>query len=66
MMPTITSEMTVTQVLQRHPGTLPVFNRHRVDACCSGAAPLAAAAAAAGIAAEELLAALETAAREPA
>ena len=66
MTPTITSEMTVNQALERYPATLPVFNRYRVDACCGGAAPLAVAAAAAGVAVEELLAALEAAAGQPA
>ncbi len=63
MTPTITSGMTVNQVLQQYPSTLPVFNRYRVDACCGGVAPLAVAAAAAGVAVEELLAALEAAAQ---
>lgn len=61
MTATITSEMTVNQVLQEYPATLPVFNKYRVDACCGGAAPLSGAAAAAGIPVEELLAALQAA-----
>ncbi len=66
MTPTITSEMTVNQVLEQYPATLPVFNRYRVDACCGGGAPLAVAAAAAGVPVEELLAALQAAARQAA
>ena len=66
MTPTITSEMTVNQVLQQYPSTLPVLNRYRVDACCGGMAPLAVAAAAAGVAVEELLAALDAAAQQAA
>jgi iron-sulfur cluster repair protein YtfE (RIC family) len=63
---TITGEMTVNQVLQEYPATLPVFNQYRVDACCGGAATLAVAAAAAGTSLEELLAALEASAHPPA
>ena len=66
MTPSISSEMTVNQVLQTYPATLPIFNRYRVDACCGGAATLAVAAAAAGIPLEELVAALEAAAQHAA
>jgi iron-sulfur cluster repair protein YtfE (RIC family) len=55
--------MTVNQVLQQYPATLPVFNRYRVDACCGRVAPLAVAAA---VPVEELLAALEAAAQRTA
>ncbi len=54
MTPAITSEMTVNQVLQNYPSTLPVFNRYRVDACCGGVARLAGAAAAAGVAVRDV------------
>ncbi len=63
-MPTIRGDMTVNQVLQEHPVTLPVFNEYRVDACCGGAARLDVAAAAAGVTVEELLAALRGAAEQ--
>lgn len=65
MRATITSEMTVNQVLQQYPTTLPVFNQCRVDACCGGGAKLAVAAAAAGVPVDELVAALEAATRQP-
>ena len=48
MRPAISGDMTVNQVLQEYPATLPVFNQYRVDACCGGAARLDVAAAAAG------------------
>jgi len=66
MVSALTSDMTVNQVLQQYPATLPVFNQYRVDACCGGAAPLAVAAAAAGIPLEDFMAALQSAARQPA
>ncbi len=65
MGPTISGEMTVNQVLQRYPATLPVFNQYRVDACCGGAAPLSVAAAA-GVTLEDLIAALRAAAQHAA
>ena len=66
MKSTITSDMTVNEVLRQYPATLPVFNQYRVDACCGGGATLAVAAAAAGIAVEDLVAALEAATRQAA
>jgi len=66
MRPAISGDMTVNQVLQEYPATLPVFNQYRVDACCGGAARLDVAAAAAGISLGELLAALRAAARSAA
>lgn len=61
MAPAITSDMTVNQVLQQYPVTLPVFNRYRVDACCGGGATLAVAAAAAGVSVEKLVSAVQAA-----
>jgi len=58
--------MTVNQVLQEYPATMPVFNQYRVDACCGGAVRLDVAAAAAGISVEDLLAALRAAAGQAA
>ncbi len=66
MTPTISGEMTVNQVLQQCPATLPVFTQYRVDACCGGAAPLSVAAAAAGVPLEDLIAALRAAAQHAA
>lgn len=66
MKSTIRGDMTVDEVLRQYPATLPVFNQYRVDACCGGGATLAVAAAAAGIAVEDLVAALEAAARQAA
>jgi regulator of cell morphogenesis and NO signaling len=37
-------QMTVNEVIRRFPGAVDIFNRHGIDACCGGAAPVAAAA----------------------
>ena len=33
-------EMTVGEIANAHPETLPVFQRHRIDLCCGGRLPL--------------------------
>lgn len=38
-------ELTVNETIRRFPRTVEVFNRHGIDACCGGAAPVAEAAA---------------------
>lgn len=32
----ITREMTVNQVIKLYPGTIGVFNKFNIDACCGG------------------------------
>lgn len=32
--------MTVNAAIERYPATVAVFNRHGIDACCGGAAPV--------------------------
>ena len=55
----IDPRMTVNQVIERFPGTLPVFDRHGIDSCCGGALPLASAAERHGIQPGELVDELE-------
>ncbi|MBF0170365.1 MAG: DUF542 domain-containing protein [Nitrospinae bacterium] len=47
-MPPITGEMTINDVIRRHPATMAVFNKYRVDSCCGGAQSVATAAAVGG------------------
>ena len=37
-------QMSVNETIRRFPATVEVFNRHGIDACCGGAAPVAEAA----------------------
>jgi regulator of cell morphogenesis and NO signaling len=37
----ITAGMTVNEIISKHPETIAVFSRHRIDSCCGGALPLA-------------------------
>ncbi|HEY0809582.1 MAG TPA: DUF542 domain-containing protein [Longimicrobiales bacterium] len=37
----ISPEMTVNEIVQRYPTTLPVFRSFGIDTCCGGALPLA-------------------------
>ncbi|HSK21162.1 MAG TPA: DUF542 domain-containing protein [Longimicrobiales bacterium] len=37
-------QLTVNEAIRRYPGTVAIFNRHGIDACCGGAAPVAEAA----------------------
>lgn len=39
------SELTVNEVIRRHPAAVELFNRYGIDACCGGAAPIGEAAA---------------------
>jgi regulator of cell morphogenesis and NO signaling len=36
-------ELTVNEVIARHPATVEVFNRFDIDSCCGGAVPVRAA-----------------------
>ena len=36
-MAVITPEMTINDVVKKHPETMKVFNDHEVDSCCGGA-----------------------------
>lgn len=36
--------LTVNETIRRFPATVEVFNRHGIDACCGGSAPIAEAA----------------------
>ena len=33
----ITEDMTINDVVKKHPETMKVFNDHQVDSCCGGA-----------------------------
>ena len=57
--PRIDPAWTVNEVLQRHPGTVAVFNAFGIDACCGGASPLSEAARRDGADLDALVAALE-------
>jgi regulator of cell morphogenesis and NO signaling len=37
----ITADLTVNEIITRHPATVAVFQRHGIDSCCGGALPLA-------------------------
>lgn len=54
----ITKEMTVNQVLKLYPGTVGVFNKFNIDACCGGNRNLEQAAREDKAALEELLSTL--------
>lgn len=36
----IDPKLTVVEIARRHPETLPVFAKYRIDLCCGGAHPL--------------------------
>lgn len=54
----ITEEMTVNQILKLYPGTIGVFNKFNIDACCGGNRSLKQAAMEDKVSIEDLLAAL--------
>jgi regulator of cell morphogenesis and NO signaling len=59
-------ELTVNDAIRRYPGTVTVFNRFGIDACCGGAVSILEAADRDGADIEELIDALaEVAAAEP-
>lgn len=49
----------VNELIRLHPGTVEVFNRHGIDACCGGAASVREAALRDGVDSERLLAELQ-------
>lgn len=58
----IDANLTVNEVIRRHPATVAVFNDFGIDACCGGAAPLAQAAMRDGVDPVALLEAVRAAA----
>jgi len=61
-MANITGEMTINEVINKHPETMKVFNKRNVDSCCGGAQSLKVVAAVAGVDLDALLAELTAAA----
>jgi regulator of cell morphogenesis and NO signaling len=51
-------DLSVNEVVRRWPATVEVFNRHGIDACCGGAAPVCEAAVRDGASADAVLAEL--------
>ena len=39
-MPKITEDMIINDVVAKHPESMKIFNRHKVDSCCGGAASI--------------------------
>jgi iron-sulfur cluster repair protein YtfE (RIC family) len=56
--------LAVNEVIRLYPATVDVFNRHGIDACCGGAAPVREAAVRDGADAERVLEELRQAAGE--
>jgi regulator of cell morphogenesis and NO signaling len=54
----IDTNVSVNQMVARHPETMPVFNRFGLDTCCGGGAPIAEAARRDGADLNELVKAL--------
>jgi iron-sulfur cluster repair protein YtfE (RIC family) len=54
----INPELTVNEIMVRHPASIDVFNRFGIDSCCGGGVPLADAAGRDGADLDDLLAAL--------
>lgn len=59
----ITPDMTVNQVIQAYPQTIPVFNQYGIDSCCGGGVAIALAAERDGVAPAVLLEKLNNAVR---
>jgi regulator of cell morphogenesis and NO signaling len=57
-MATITEDMTINEVIKKHPETMGVFNDFKVDSCCGGGQSIAVTAAVAGANVPELITAL--------
>jgi regulator of cell morphogenesis and NO signaling len=58
----IVKEMSINQVISKHPETVGVFNRYNIDSCCGGYETLENAAKNKGIDIAKLIEALEKAA----
>tara|TARA_B100000315_G_scaffold90209_1_gene82925 strand:+ start:1478 stop:1675 length:198 start_codon:yes stop_codon:yes gene_type:complete len=54
----ITEDMTINDVVQKHPETLKVFNDFKVDSCCGGAESIATTAAVSNVNIPQLMEAL--------
>jgi regulator of cell morphogenesis and NO signaling len=61
----ITPDTQVAAIARQHPGTIKVFQRHRIDFCCGGKRPLAAACVELGLAVPEVLGEVQAAAAGP-
>ncbi len=55
---TITKDITINDVVTKHPETLKVFNYFKVDSCCGGAESIATTAAVSNVNIPELMEAL--------
>lgn len=64
LMAAITENMTINDIIKKHPETMKVFNRHNVDSCCGGAQSVKAAAALGGVDLNRILAELNAAAHK--
>ncbi len=60
-MATITKDMTINDVVKKHPESLRVFNDFKVDSCCGGAESIATTAAVSNVNIPELMEALNKA-----
>ena len=60
-METITRDMVINDVIRKHPQTIKVFNKYKVDSCCGGGAPIETTAKRDGIDVDALVKALNAA-----
>lgn len=58
----VTGDMSINDIIQRYPWTLPVFHRLDVDSCCGGARTIAQMSAEHGLVLDDVIAELEAAA----
>jgi len=64
-MPALNADTHVASIARRHPATIKVFQRHRIDFCCGGKRSLAAVCSELGLPAANVLAEVEAAAAGP-